>query len=271
MHPLSVGRFPHGLIIVLLICIGAGYGEVVPAAVVISPNATTRPCPAASETDTFPIFDLDCAHRIEFVGSYSAEGTFNPLSQNRRWYNRAEAAAPKNFEHAGVPIARPDEVPRFVDLHSQERVVENFIPPGHAVKPIHGRSQLASWRDHIITFAYGREEPLLSPQHLTMDSRGRLIVTDPVAGAVHVFDGKHSFRIAGGDRRRLQKPNGVAVDGDDNIYVADADRGLVDVYDRNGTFLRYIGQIDDETLFDTPTGLAIDPGNGILYLVGHTT
>jgi sugar lactone lactonase YvrE len=98
------------------------------------------------------------------------------------------------------------------------------------VKPISGPSRLAAFRDDIITFAYGHEKYLIAPQHLTTDSKGRVIVSDPAAAAVHVFDGRASFRIAGGPRRRLQAPNGIAVDSRDNIYVADSQRGLIDVY-----------------------------------------
>jgi sugar lactone lactonase YvrE len=267
MHPLSVGRIPHGLLLVLVCFIGTGRAQHVPAAVVVSPNTTVSPCATqAGASATFPRIELDCAHQLEYLGHYSAEGTFNSLSRSRAWYNQ-NSEAPSNFQKAGKPLTRPDEVPKFVNLHSQERVVENYAPPAHATKAIHGQSKWVAFRDHMITFAYGREQFLLAPQHLTMDLRGRLIISDPVAAAVHILDGKHSFRIAGGANRRLQKPNGVAVDGANNIYVSDSGRGLVEVYDQRGTFLRYIGKIEDESLFDFPTGIAIDQKNGLMYLL----
>ncbi len=172
-----------------------------------------------------------------------------------------------NFQRNGQPLARPVEVPGFVNLHPQERVKENFIPPGHAVRAIRGQSRLAVFRDHVITFVYGREQSILAPQHLTVDSKGRLLISDPVAAAIHVLDDRSSFRIVGGNGRRLQKPGGIAVDADDNIYVADSPSGLVEVYDPHGTFIRYIGKVDDETLFDFPTGMSIDRATARMYLL----
>jgi DNA-binding beta-propeller fold protein YncE len=267
MKSLSVGRFPHGLALISLFLIGSVYGQPVPAAVVISPNTSTRPCAAATIAPaTFPIIDLDCTHRLEYLGHYSADGQYSAISPHRRWYNQ-QVVAPNTFQRAGKPLTRPAEVPSFIDLHPQERIVQNYAPPAHAAQALRGQSRLAALRDHLVTFAYGREQSVLAPQHLTMDSKGRLIVTDPVAGAVHVLDGNSSFRIVAGDHRRLQKPNGIAVDADDNIYIVDSERGLVQVYDPRGSFLHYIGKIDDESLFDYPTGIAIDRKNGRMYLL----
>jgi DNA-binding beta-propeller fold protein YncE len=214
----------------------------------------------------FPRINLDCAHQLEYLGSYSAAGHFDTLSPYRGWYNQ-DAKQSSPFQQDGKPLARPAEVPVFVNLDPLERVVENYAGRAHAVKPLRGQSKLAIWRDRIVTFAYGREQPIMAPQHLTMDSRGRLIVVDPLANAVHVLDGASSFRIAAGKRRHLRTPVSVAVDGKDNIYVVDSSLGLVEVYDPQGIFLRNIGQIDDETLFVGPTGIAIDRERGHIYLL----
>jgi DNA-binding beta-propeller fold protein YncE len=84
---------------------------------------------------------------------------------------------------------------------------------------------------------------------------------------VHVLGNGDSFRIAEGPQRRLLSPNGIAVDGADNIYVADSERGLVVVYDPDGKFLRYLGKRGNETLFHHPTALAIDRNSGRLFLL----
>jgi sugar lactone lactonase YvrE len=154
-----------------------------------------------------------------------------------------------------------------VTLNPPERVVENYGGRAHAVQVLRGQSKLAAWRDRIVTIAYGREQVLMAPQHLTMDSRGRLIISDPMAHAVHVLDGASSFRIAAGGRRHLTKPAGVAVDAHDNLYVVDSERGLVEVYSPSGVFLRNIGQLDDETLFIRPAGIAIDRERERMYLL----
>ena len=260
MHLLSVGRFPHGLLCALLM-VGVGFGQV-PAAVVITPN-TTRTC--ASGPVSFPTIEVDCTHQLEYVGQFSAEGTFSPLGRHRRWYNQGTNA--NSFSSDGRPLARPVQVPPHVNLQPAEHVLQNYTPPVHASQLLAGQTKLGGWRDHIVTFAYGHEQALMAPQHLTIDSKGRLIVADPMLPAVHVLDGKNSFRIAAGPRRRMQHPSGVAVDANDNIYVADAGLGLIDVYDARGNFIRYIGRIDDESLFDYPTGIAIDRRNAHIYLL----
>jgi len=262
MHPLSVGRLPHGLILIALLFAGVGLAQV-PAAVVISPN-TTRAC--ASSPVSFPTIEIDCTHQLEYVGQFSAQGTFNPLGHHRRWYNQDTYTA-RTFSDERRPLARPLEVPPYMDLKPVEHVVQNYAPPLHSSQLLSGKTKLGGWRDHVVTFVYGREEALMAPQHLTIDSRGRLIVADPMLPAVHVLDGKNSFRIAAGARRRMERPNGVAVDAQDNIYVADSGLGLIDVFDSRGNFIRYLGKVDDESLFDYPTGIAIDRRHAHIYLL----
>ena len=113
------------------------------------------------------------------------------------------------------------------------------------------------------------EKVLVAPQSVTTDSQQRIIVTDAAAHGVHVFSyyPKNSFQIVGGPGRRLQSPNGVAVDRDDNIYVSDTERGTVLVYDSEGTFVRTIGSFGDEGLFEHPTGIAIDGKAGRLFVL----
>lgn len=122
-------------------------------------------------------------------------------------------------------------------------------------------------RDRVVTFVYGRERILQAPHRVMVDSRGRILMVDPDIRAVHVLGGGNSFRIEGGPRRRLRMPNGSAVDAADNIYIADSERGLVLVYAPDGTFLRYIGKCGDESLFYSPTAIAIDRNSGILFLL----
>jgi len=153
-------------------------------------------------------------------------------------------------------------------LQSNVRVREDFDPPAHTVAAAHPHSLLGGVLDAIVTFAYGRPRVLQSPYQVTVDSNRRLVVSDPALHAVHVFDptGKTSFTILGGGSRRLQLPAGIAVDGDDNIYIADSVRGMLLVYDRNGRFVRYIGRFSGESWYQFPTGIAIDRSAGHLFV-----
>jgi DNA-binding beta-propeller fold protein YncE len=113
---------------------------------------------------------------------------------------------------------------------------------------------------------YGR---LIRPYGVTTDSRGRIIVADPGAMAVHIFDfeKKKYHRLAGGKGRDLSSPIGVAVDAKDNIYVTDSLSGRIFVFSPDGKFRRFIGLVkNEEGIFKRPTGIAIDKAQGELFV-----
>jgi DNA-binding beta-propeller fold protein YncE len=248
----SVGRFPRGLFL-LWIVIGA-----VPIS--FPQSFAPRPIP---NTRALPVAMLCCGNGIDYLGVYSSDGKFRTTERIDRANIRSQESSP-GFSQAW---SRPSEVPDFINLHPRERVEENYEPPAHAVKPVKGQSALASLRDNIVTFVYGRERILMAPRRVVVDSRGRILIADPDIRAVHVLGDRDSFRIAGGPHRRLRLPSAIAVDAADNIYIADSERGLVLVYAPDGKFLRYIGKRGDESLFHSPTALAIDRASGRLFLL----
>ena len=255
MKSSSVGRFPRGLFLMWTL-VGAVpislSQSLAPSAIRDTSVPTSKRQPPA----------LAVADQIAYLGVYSPDGKFRATGRAGRTVHGS--TSPSNVSRGW---SRPSEVPSYINLHSRERVEENFEPPAHAVKPAKSQSVLASLRDNIVTFVYGRERVLLAPHHVTVDSRGRVLIVDPDARSVHVLGNGDSFRIAGGPHRRLQLPNGIAVDATDNIYVADSERGLVLVYAPDGKFLRYIGKRGDETLFHYPTAIAIDRPSDRLYLL----
>ncbi len=176
-------------------------------------------------------------------------------------------------KQADSELAKQDavrqQVPPSVGLHQQEQPVEDFQPPQHAVDTAKGHSALGELRDSVVSLAYGANSVLVSLESVTTDSQQRVIATDAGAHAVHVLahSAKHSFQIVGGPGRRLQEPRGVAVDGNDNIYVSDSKRGVILVYDSNGEFVRTIGTYGDEGMLERPSGIAIDAKAGHLYVV----
>ena len=76
---------------------------------------------------------------------------------------------------------------------------------------------------------------LVRPYSITSDSHGRLIVTDPGASGVHIFDfAQRKYKFI--ERREKSKdamttPQCVAVDAQDNIYVTDSDAGKIFVFE----------------------------------------
>lgn len=215
-------------------------------------------------SDARPVFSIAIQRstrvQTEFVGTYRPDGTFKRASK----YNSYPHFCPAR---TSPQTGRPVEVPPAIDLHPIENVIQDYAPPAYARSSVRRESTMGGLRDQVITFVYGRQEVLLAPTHATTDSRQRLIISDPGAKAVHVLDGKKSFRIAGGPDRRLQHPEGVAVDSEDNIYVADSNKGLILVYNPEGHFVQYLGTYKGESMFDRPTAIGIDNKADRLYVL----
>ena len=108
----------------------------------------------------------------------------------------------------------------------------------------------------------GQKHTLIRPYSVVADSRGRVIVSDPGAPGVHIFDfvqHKYKFIQRMKERDGLHAPQCLAVDSADNIYVTDSDSGKIFVFAPDGKFQRVIGSLKGgEGLFKRPTGIAVD-------------
>jgi DNA-binding beta-propeller fold protein YncE len=112
---------------------------------------------------------------------------------------------------------------------------------------------------------------LVRPYSIAADSHGRIIVTDPGAAGVHIFDfTQHKYKFIerqGKSKDAMHSPQCVAVDSQDNIYVTDSDAGEVFVFDANGKFIRALGSIKGgEGYFKRPTGIAVDSAAQRIYV-----
>ncbi len=235
-------------------------------------NDIATPLPSPDEGQhgrAFPRLSLGSGSELVYVGMFPSNGSFRGSSKFARFLDAMNVPLP----NVGPPVGSAEQaaiqrdVPPWM-LSSDVRVVDDTEPPGDAMALPETRSLPGSVRDAVVSLVYGPPRVLRTPRHLTTDSRQRVIVSDSGIPAVHVLDPKKktSFSILGGQGRRLQSPAGVAVDGEDNIYVADSKRGMVFVYDRYGTFLRRIGNFHGENMYQHPTGIAIDRKAGHLYL-----
>jgi len=112
---------------------------------------------------------------------------------------------------------------------------------------------------------------MVRPYSIVTDSHERIIVTDPGAAGVHVFDfkqQKYKF-ISRRDKSKdaMLAPQCVAVDTRDNIYVTDSEAGKIFVFDLNGKFNRVIGSLKyGEGFFKRPTGIAVDSAAQRIYV-----
>lgn len=128
-----------------------------------------------------------------------------------------------------------------------------------------------SFWSKVVDFVAGPPEfhRLVRPYSVARDSQGRVIVTDPGALAVHIFDfNKRKYvRLTGGHHENFKSPQCVALDAHDNIYVTDSELGKVFVFDPGGKFRRYIGALKGgEGFFKRPTGIAVDSAAGRVYV-----
>jgi sugar lactone lactonase YvrE len=109
-------------------------------------------------------------------------------------------------------------------------------------------------------------ETFSQPLGVAWDPRGRLLVSDAVAGCVFVFapDGAIQGRIGAG---LMSRPCGLAVDADaGRIFVADAAAHEVVVLDLEGRLISRIGGRGLELgQFNFPTNVALDSA-GRLYV-----
>ncbi len=228
--------------------------------------ASLRLEPPTQNTRAFPRVSLGGGHDLEYLGTFWADAKFKKSS---RFGGVLEAQGPTSGATSvfGEDAARQAGPPPWMILPGR-KVVEDFEPPAYATKTAHPTSNLGSVRDAVVTFVYGRARVMGAPHQVTTDSMMRVVISDPDLRAVHVFDptGKTSFSILGGQGHRLQMPAGVAVDAEDNIYIADSERGMVLVYSQYGQFLRYIGRFRGENMYERPSGIAIDRKAGRLYL-----
>jgi len=112
---------------------------------------------------------------------------------------------------------------------------------------------------------------MVRPFSVVTDSKGRIIVTDPGAGGVHIFDVKEQkykfITRKEKSKEAMTTPQCVAVDAQDNIYVTDSELGKIFVFEPNGKFSRVIGSLKHgEGYFKHPTGIAVDSAAQRIYV-----
>ncbi len=112
---------------------------------------------------------------------------------------------------------------------------------------------------------------MVRPYGVAVDSRGRIIVTDPGAEGIHIFDfSQHKYKFVerrDKEKNPMRQPQCVAVDANDNIYVTDSESGYIFVFDSHGGFRRTIGALKGgEGYFKRPTGIAVDSAAGRIYV-----
>jgi DNA-binding beta-propeller fold protein YncE len=96
--------------------------------------------------------------------------------------------------------------------------------------------------------------------------QGKIIVSDTAAGVVFLFSIPERKVLLFGryGKGKLEKPLGVAIDGNANYYVADVEKRRVTVYKTNGHFKQYIGGPED---LERPTDVAVLEDGSRIFVV----
>ena len=118
---------------------------------------------------------------------------------------------------------------------------------------------------NLLTGEGARSEGLSKPNTIAVH-QGRIYLSDSVDAVIRVFDvpsGRH-FRLGESDPGKLVKPLGIDVDRNGNLYVADSGAKAILVYNKDGKFLRRMG---DPKWFDRLANVTVDPKGDRIYLV----
>lgn len=158
------------------------------------------------------------------------------------------------------PSASEGEVPRYLYL-GELRGDTNLVRPEDTRKDV--MTAVAKFFDIVI--GEDIQRVMDRPQSGTVDARGRIFVTDIGRGVVFVFDEKVP-EVSVWDKAEgvigFRSPVGIAAGPDGQIFVADADLGLIARLDAGGNTLGSVGVGH----LQRPNGVAYDPVTRSIYV-----
>ena len=162
---------------------------------------------------------------------------------------------------------KPIQVPDVLMDGGRKLSFERTFSSEREVKPKRG-----FWNKVVDVVAGAPDyRDMVRPYSITTDSKGRIIVTDPGAHGVHIFDfAKEKYKFLSRldtARDSLVAPQCVTTDAQDNIYVTDSEAGKIFVFNPGGKFVRTIGSLKfGEGYFKRPTGIAVDSAAQRIYV-----
>jgi DNA-binding beta-propeller fold protein YncE len=148
----------------------------------------------------------------------------------------------------------PPEQPRYIH-EGTLRSVANVMPDNDTTR-----------LRRLLTGPGAETEEVLAKPMAVAARGGRVFVTDTVKRRVVVFDNprRKVFEFGLRPPGELVKPQGIALDAQRHVYVADAGRRQVVVYDDLGLYSHTVGNGD---LLEHPTGVATNADGSRIYVV----
>lgn len=140
-------------------------------------------------------------------------------------------------------------------------------PRIHYVGQIRGAADAGGTVARVLAGAAAPQR-LLRPYAITQTSDGVLVVTDPGARRVHLFDlARRRHRLLTHFHgKALQSPVGAASDARRRFYISDSEAKRIYVFDSQGRALSSFGGA-----LKRPTGIAIDRARNVLYVADTTS
>jgi DNA-binding beta-propeller fold protein YncE len=137
-----------------------------------------------------------------------------------------------------------------------------------------GNISIFDSKGKFLKYFEDKDKLLTSPGGLRIFDE-KLYVTDIKANKLFVFklNGEKVMEVgsAGIDEGKFIAPNAVTVDHDDQIYVTDSGNNRVQVFDKDGKFIKIINGSPDgkgDPTFLNPRGVAVD-SKGNVYVVNN--
>jgi DNA-binding beta-propeller fold protein YncE len=124
-----------------------------------------------------------------------------------------------------------------------------------------------TYKSDLVQFLTGQKPPenhFADPKGIAISDDGqRVYVTDFEQLAVFEFDfANKKFSRVGGKDKQFERPSGIAIDDDENLYVVETEKKGIQVLNKNGAELRFI----TDPSINRPTGIAIDRKRQRIYL-----
>lgn len=111
----------------------------------------------------------------------------------------------------------------------------------------------------VFDYIAGTKEEFIefyTPQCIAADGNGLIYIADPSIGIVHKYDlaSKEVQYIFQAGEKRLGSPVGVVLDGENNLYITDAQHAAIFKFSPDGAFLR---ELDGKGNLRRPAGIAV--------------
>lgn len=252
--------------------------------------------PQARQRVLWPVYPA--APRIEWLGTYSSQYDF-PKSRKDVVSEFILGVNEPAFFKSPYGIVRDSRGLIYVAdsldgnlrvYNPQAKVVEYYSkepsfsrPAGLAIDSADNlyvvdsdvRAVLVFNKDRKPLRVFGSPNELLSPAYIAIDeTQARIYVSDPRGSRIVIYDrfGKKSGEIGGkttseNGHNVLSTPQGMAIDKEGNLYVAELLGARISVFDAKGQYLRSFGMRGDaDYQFEAPRDLAFDSDGNLWVL-----